>query len=82
MKLQRTLSLLQKRAQRLEELGAAQPEPEQVLREDREADGQRESAQGVPVGDEPRQNSKDERGGAKMVAKRPPSHQEGHGGAR
>jgi hypothetical protein len=80
--LQRTLSLLQNGPVRLEELCPPQPEPEQVLREDREADDERQPAEGLPVGHEPRQDLQDGRGGGKVVAKGSHGHQEGHAYAR
>ena len=57
--LQRAFSLLPDSAFRLEELSPAQSESEQVLREDREADDERQPTEGLPLGDEPGQDHQD-----------------------
>ena len=63
----------------LEELCPPQPEPEQVLREDREARRARvEPKEGLSLGDEPRQGQQDGRGGPEVVAEGPHGHQEGN----
>ena len=77
---QRALPLLQDCSVGMEELRAPQPQPQQVLREDREAGRQRhQPKKGLPLGHEPRQSQQNGRGGPQVVKKRPASHQEGHG---
>ena len=53
-----------------------------MFREDREAHGQRQPAQGLPVGNEPREDHEDGRGGRKVVEKGPDGNQEGNAHAR
>ena len=77
---QRTLPLLQDGSQWLEELGPAQSFPQQVLREDREAERQRDKPkERLFVGDEPREDHQDGRGGEEVVPQGPNGHKEGDG---
>lgn len=65
----------------LSELGQAQPFFEQVLRKDREA-WHRDPEEGLSVGDEPRQDWEDGRGGAEVETEGPGGHSAKHGETR
>ena len=71
---QRTFSLLSHGSVRLEEFSPAQPEPEQVLREDRETSDEWKPEERVPLGHESCQDRENGRGSGKMVQKRPHGH--------